>query len=104
MATDTVRAVCSQRQRRAWQREKRLCDPVRGMAKKITFRDKVSGDAAYAHGFDALDVVFSGLCSFRGVAIADDCGHGTGVHQGVVEDGPARVLVDALDMLGDAET
>jgi len=103
VSADTAIAVRSQGHLRARQREQNLCEPIRSMAKKITFRDKVSGDAAYAHGFDALDVVFSGLCAFSGVALAKGGGHGAGVHHSVVEDGPPGVLVDALDMLGDAE-
>ena len=61
------------------------------MAKKVTLRNKIPGDAAYAHGFDALDVGFGGFGAFSGVAFADGCGNGAGVHQGVVEDGPAEM-------------
>jgi hypothetical protein len=71
------------------------------MAKKAALRDKVPGDAAYAHGFNALDVGSCGLDAFGGVARANGCRYGTGVHQGVIEDWPAGVLVDALDVLGD---
>ena len=103
MPTDKAIAVRSQGHLRARQREQRLCDPIRSMAEKIALRDKVPGDATYAHGFDALDVGLGGLGAFGGVALAKGCGYGTGVHHGVLEDGPAGVLVDALDMLGDAE-
>ena len=103
LLTDTVCAFCAQGLRRARQREQRVCDPIGSMAKNVAFRDKVPGDTAYAHGFDALDVGSGRLGAFRGVALAENCRYGTGADQGVIEDGPAGVLVDALNMLSDAQ-
>ena len=100
MPTDTANAVRSQGQRRARPREQLLGDSIGSMAKKVTLRDKVPGDAAYAHGFDALDVGLGGLGAFSGVR---GYRHGAGVYKGVVKDGPAGVLIDALDVLGDAK-
>ena len=58
MPTDTVHAVSSPGQRRARQREQRLCDPIGSMAKKVARRDKAPGNVAFDHGFDVLDVGF----------------------------------------------
>jgi hypothetical protein len=39
------------------------------MAKEVPVRDKIPGDAAYAHGLDPLDVGFGRLGPFGGVAL-----------------------------------
>jgi hypothetical protein len=98
LLTDSARAFCAQGRRRVRQCEQRLCDPIGSVPKNVAFRDKVPGDAAYAHGFDALDVGSGGLGAFCGGACADDCRYGTGAVQGVIEDGHASVLVDVISM------
>ena len=52
----------------AWERKQRLSDALRFMAKEVPVRDKIPGDAAYAHGLDPLDVGFGRLGPFGGVA------------------------------------
>ncbi len=76
---------------------------VGGVADYVAFVGEVAGDAVDAHGLDFVDVGLDDFGAFRGVACLCGGGDGRGVDDGVVEDGLAGMVVDALDVLGCGE-
>ena len=73
------------------------------MAENVPLGGEIAGDALDAEGFDTIDVGDDDLGAFGGIAAADFFRDRGGVDEGVVEDGAAGVLVDALDVLGGGE-
>ena len=75
-----------------------------GVANDVFFAGEIAGDAAYTHGFDAVNVRLDGRCLLGGIASECLRREGRGIYKGVVKDWLAGVLVDALDVLGGAKS
>ena len=82
------------------QRQQRAGHAVGGVAHHALFAGEVAGDAAHAQRLDALDVGHDRRCALGRVARQRLRRERRRIHQRVVEDRRAGVLVDALDVLG----
>jgi hypothetical protein len=83
--------------------EEGVGDAIGGVAENVTFRGEVAGDALDAEGLDAVDIGNGSFGALGGITLAELAGDGGGVDEGVIEDGSAGVLVDALNVLGGGE-
>ena len=80
------------------QRQQRLRDAIGMVPHHILLAGEVADDAADAESFDAFEVRLDGGRIFSSVAGQSLRREWRCVHDRVVEDGRAGVLVDALDV------
>src|SRR5664279_1875527 len=91
------------RKGRATQGQERTGDTACGVANDVFFAGEIPGNAAYAHGLDAVDVRDNGRCFLGGIASQCLRRERRSIYEGKVEDRLAGVLVDTLDVFGGAK-
>ena len=78
--------------------EQRIGNALGIMANHVALDGEVTGNAAYAERFNALNISLDRGGAFRRIARQRLTAECAGVHQCEIEDRRARVLVDTFDM------